>query len=103
MKEYSYNRRTAAVGKYPVFTKAGQTEAIIKEAKIEKLIRKHYPEAVPGSLEIDRRPGGRPDFSYASFKMKTESGAPLNGSVVLGVEPYPGSGIRVFALISIDG
>jgi len=97
-------RKTAAADKVPVF---GRFERTLRNQDIEKMFLESYPNAVPGSLRIEKNQGyakaepGR-IYGHVNVRMKTTGGEDLSGALILEMFPTLSS-IRVCAFVNIDG
>jgi len=99
--------KTAAVDKVPIFSKF-EKKVTVKD--LEKMMLKHYPDAVPGSLQLlpklSSYDSGSRGTQFVNFTMDTthpnDSEFGLTGSVTTSIENNRNS-IRVYSYVNIDG
>jgi len=90
--------KTAAAGKYPLFSKY---EVNVTAKQIEKLVAKHY-DVVPGSCVISKRTSPGIGGAYLNFECQGSDGTKRMGSVGTSLQSS-GKVVRALAYINVDG
>ena len=100
--------KQAAVAKPAIFPKF---EVRYSTRDLERMVQKHYPMAVSGTLKIDRKIETYPNYGRMFFNItmenadpnaEDEGNSPITGSIIMAMEPGP-SGFRAYAFFNIDG